>query len=149
MFKVYLAGPISGLTFSEAIIWRDFAVEQLAPEILAYSPLRQATFLKSEGKLSQSYNYNPLSTDKGINIRNHFDCQTADLILCNLLGSLRISTGTVMEIAWAYAYRKPLVVAMEDSLNIHDHPMIREAISFRTQSLEDAIKITKSVLLHK
>jgi len=148
MFKVFLSGPISGLSFNEAVAWRDFAVEQLAPEINAYSPLRQANFLKAQGKLNQSYSFNPLSTDRGINTRNHFDCQSADLILCNLLGAVRLSAGTIMEIAWAYAYRKPLVMAIEDSMNVHDQPMIREAISFRTQSLDEAIKITKSVLLH-
>lgn len=148
MFKVYMAGPISGLTFDEAIIWRQYVAEKLAPEIAAYSPLRQKNFLQAEGKLHQSYNYNPLATDRGINTRDHFDCQTSDLILCNFLGTVKVSVGTVMEIAWAFAYRKPLIMVIEDSMNIHDHPMVREAISYRTQNLDEAIKITKSVLLH-
>ena len=146
-FKVYLAGPISGLTFDECVLWRNYAKEKLAPEIDAYSPLRNKEFLKGKGKLEGQYIENPMSTDRGINTRDHFDVMTSDAILCNLLGTVRVSVGTVMEIAWAFAYKKPLILAIENHNNVHDHPMIREAIGFRTSNLDDAIKITRSVLL--
>lgn len=145
---VYLAGPISGLTYDGAQSWRDAVKDALAPRIHAYSPLRAKQHLRAHGVLEQSYETSPLSTDRGINTRDHHDCMTCDLIFCYLLGAPRISVGTVMEVAWAFAYRKPLVLVMEPTGNLHDHPMLRECVGFRTNDLDEAIQITRSILLH-
>lgn len=144
--KIYLAGPIDGLHFNEAVSWRNSVKTQLEPEIDCFSPLRDKEFLAQAKKIEQSY-WHPLASDRGIMSRDHNDCMKVDLIFCNLLGSLKISIGTVMEIAWAFAYRKPLVLAIEDHENLHDHPMIREAINFRVNNLETAVTITRSILL--
>lgn len=146
-FKVYLAGPISGLTYDGAQEWRGYVKDRLAPKIAAYSPLRSKQYLRTEGVLEQSYEFNPLSSDRGIMTRDHWDCMTSDLIFCNLFGADRVSIGTVQEIAWAFAYRKPLVVVMERQGNAHDHPMVREAIGYRTDDLDEAIHVARSILL--
>jgi hypothetical protein len=145
--KVYLAGPISGLTYDGAQQWREYAKGILAPEIHAYTPLRAKQYLRTEGVLQQSYDVHPLSTDRGINTRDHFDCMTSDLILCYLLGATERSTGTIMEVAWSFAYKKPLVVVMEKEGNCHDHPMLREAIGYRTEDLDQALNIVRAILL--
>lgn len=145
--KVYLAGPISGLTYGVAQSWRDYAQDRLSPDIAAFSPLRRKQYLSNRGIIEQSYEDAPLSTDRGINTRDHFDCKTSDLILCNLLDVERVSIGTVMEIAWAFAYRVPLVLAIAKSGSVHDHPMIRECTGFRTDELDHAIDMTKAILL--
>lgn len=145
--KVYLAGPISGLTYGDAQSWRSYAKDKLAPDINGFSPLRCKEYLTGFGVIAQSYEDTPLSTDRGINTRDHWDCKTSDLILCNLLDVERISIGTVMEIAWSFAYRVPLVLAIAKSGSVHDHPMIRECVGFRTDNLDHAIQITKSILL--
>lgn len=148
MKKVYLAGAISGLTYDNAEDWRALAREFLdAHGIAGYSPLRAKDYLRSEGVLEQSYAHTPFSSDRGIMTRDHWDCMTSDLILVNLLGTTRVSVGTVMEIAWGFAYRKPVVVAMEDANNLHEHPMIREAIGFRFNTLFDALHATRCILL--
>lgn len=145
--KVYLAGPISGLDYDEAQDWRLRASLLLATTgITAYSPLRAKTFLRGKGVLEQSYTENPLSTDRGIMTRDHWDCRTADLILVNLLGADRVSIGTVMEIAWGFAYRVPVVAAMDPAGNLHEHPMIREAISYRLDGIDSAIQTVISIL---
>lgn len=154
-FKVYLAGPISGLTYDDAQEWREDASHLLGPYIAAYSPLRAKSFLRSEGKLEGSYS-NPLASQRGIMTRDHFDCQTSDAILCYLLGVTKPSLGTVMEMAWAYAYKKPLVVVMEPGdcvfvppINPHDgHPMILEAIDYRVTTLEEGCDVIRSILLN-
>lgn len=147
-FKVYLAGPITGLAFDDAQDWRADMRQMLEPVgIDCYSPLRQKHFLRSAGVLEGAYNHNPMSTDRGIMTRDHFDCQTSDLIFCNLLDAKRVTIGSVMEIAWAYAYRKPLVVAMEAEGNVHEHPMVREAIGYRVPSLEHAAAVIQAILL--
>jgi nucleoside 2-deoxyribosyltransferase len=148
MPRIYLAGPITGLTYDGAQDWRKAARDALKPDgISAYSPLRQMNFLRSAVVLEGSYETHPLSTSRGIMTRDHDDCMKADLILANLLGADRVSIGTVMEIAWAYAYRVPVVAMIEPSGNVHDHSMIREALGYRVSDLESAIDLVRSILL--
>lgn len=146
-FKVYLAGPISGLTYNEGQNWRETFANFMPPQIKCYSPLRAKQYLRTFGKLEQSYEVSALSTDRGINTRDHYDCMSSDLILAYLSGADRVSVGTVMEIAWAYAYRKPLVVVMEEAGNVHDHPMTREAFGFRVTYLAEAAELIPTILL--
>jgi Nucleoside 2-deoxyribosyltransferase len=147
--RVYLAGPITGYTFDGCTEWRDKAKAELAAfGIEAYSPMRAKEYLKSEGVLTGSYpNGGLFSSSRNIMTRDYFDCTGADLILVNLLGCEKPSLGTVMEMAWAYGNRIPLVVAMEATGNPHEHPMIAEAIGFRVTSLEDALTVAKRILI--
>ena len=148
MPSVYLAGPISGLTYEESKDWRDIAHHDLTSHgISAFCPMRGKESLRSEGILFGSYENDPMITARAIMTRDHFDCQRCDVVLCNLQGALRVSIGTTMEIAWAFAYRKPLVVIMEPEGNVHDHPMVTEALAYRVGDLGAALAIVKSILL--
>jgi nucleoside 2-deoxyribosyltransferase len=144
--RVYLAGPISGLSYEAAQDWRKMATRMLAPDIACFSPLRCKQFLAAEGILEGSYEHHPLATSRGIMTRDHNDCLTADLLLVNLLGTQRVSIGTCMEIAWAHAYRKPVVLVMEEG-NVHDHPMVNEATGYRLGTLAEATLFVKAILL--
>lgn len=146
-FKVYLAGPISGLTYDEGQDWREYAQAALAHHgIAGYSPLRQKEFLRSEGVLSQAY-ANPMATDRGIMRRDFNDVKTSHVVLINLLGAKSASQGTVMEMGWAYALQIPVVVAVEDAGNIHEHPMNRQTWDYRVPCLDQALAITAAILL--
>jgi nucleoside 2-deoxyribosyltransferase len=147
--RVYLAGPITGYTFDGCTEWRDAVKKLLAADgIEAFSPMRAKEYLKAEGVLTGSYPKGGLfSSSRNIMTRDFFDCTNADVILANLLGSEKPSLGTVMEMAWAYQARIPLVVAMENSGNPHEHPMLDEAFGFRCSSLEDAVFVVKRILL--
>lgn len=152
MPKVYLAGPISGLTHDECVGWRDEAARLLgAVGIDSYSPMRGKGYLKDKGVLEQSYPKYALSSDRGIMSRDHNDVITSDALLVNLTGVSRVTIGTVMEIAWAWDRHIPTIVMMEKAEgaypNIHDHPMIREAIGWRVETLAEAVHCVKSVLL--
>lgn len=150
--KVYLAGAISGLTYGEGQSWRDHAVVELAKRgINGYSPLRAKDYLKDHGVIEQSYQLKDqplaaLSTDRGIMTRDRYDVQSCDAMLVSLLGSgQRISIGTMIEFGWADAWRKPVVLVMEDG-NLHDHPMLREATGFKVATLEAGIEIISRIL---
>ena len=148
MKKVYLAGPITGLDFGTSVGWRTYAKAALQPDIEGFSPLRCKEYLAERGALLASgYDDTVLSSARGIMTRDHHDCMTCDLILVNLLGAERVSIGTVMEIAWGHAYRKPLVVAMEKTGNVHDHAMITEAIGFRVETMDQALVTVRAILL--
>lgn len=146
-FKVYLAGPISGLSYDEGQDWREYAQEALASHgIAGYSPLRQKEFLRREGVLTGSYGH-PMATDRGIMRRDFNDCKTSDVIFVNLLGAKTVSQGTIMEMGWAYAFQIPLVVAVEDANNLHEHPMNRSTWDYRVPDLDQALSIVAAILL--
>lgn len=143
--NVYLAGSISGKTYDESELWRNEFKEAVSPHIICFSPLRHKQYLRSIGIIEQSYS-EPLSTDRGILTRDHFDCSRADLIVCNLLDLTRISIGSIMECAWAFAYRKPLILIMGDAA-VHDHPMLRGITDFRVDCVAHAAELSLSILL--
>jgi nucleoside 2-deoxyribosyltransferase len=152
--KVYLAGPITGLTYGQGQDWRQYVSQRFSKGILGYSPLRAKQYLDNghiitdnqdelimHGDLSAA-----LSSDKGICARDRYDCKTADLILMNLLGATRVSIGTMVEIGWATAYDKPIVLVMEAEGNLHDHMMVR-TLPFIVRNLDNAIKVVNAILL--
>lgn len=148
--KVYLAGPITGLTFGDAQDWRSYAKESLAESgITGYSPLRAKDYLLERGVLSghpDAYNDQILSSAKGILNRDRWDVMTCDLMFVNLLAATTTSIGTVMEIAYADAYRKPTVVVMEDD-NPHHHAMLDSSVGWITNDLEFGLELVKAILL--
>jgi nucleoside 2-deoxyribosyltransferase len=154
--SVYLAGPITGLSYEDSIEWREKAIEALAPDIDAFSPLRAKTYLRGTMQIGMSYENFPLSSQRGIMCRDFFDCTQRDLLLVNFKGAKAVSIGTVMEVAWAYGARKPIVAVMEptiDSPNIfergnpHNHSMVMEAIPFVVPTMEEALFIVRAMLL--
>ena len=145
--KVYLAGPITGESWGTATDWRKYVIEQLSPDIDGFSPLRAKNYLNEETNIADSYEAIVLSSQRGIFARDSYDCMNCDLILVNLLGASKVSIGTVMEIAWGWAFRKPIILVMEDDANIHEHSMLREACPFRVRTLDEGIHITKALLL--
>lgn len=147
-YKCYLAGAISGLDYFQGQGWRDVAREALdRVGIKAYSPLRGKSFLKDKGIIEGSYEEHPLSTQKGLFIRDLYDCRTCDLLIANLLELDRISIGTVFEISTCYSCRIPIILIMEDG-GIHTHPFILEASSYIVKTLDEAIDLAKLILLN-
>lgn len=154
MKSVYLAGPITGLTYDEGQDWREIAVEELADVgIEAYSPLRAKKHLRALGVLDNAgrpdsayLGLNPLSEPQGITTRDRFDCMGKDMVLANFLGATTVSIGTCIELGWADAARRPIVAVMEED-NIHRHAMVNTVAGFIVPTLEDALTVCKAVLL--
>jgi hypothetical protein len=150
--SVYLAGPITGLNYAGCSTWREAVAKQLKDVgIDAYSPMRAKAYLASLAVLSghgtEYKDMGVLSTARGVMTRDRFDATRCGVLFVNLLGATQVSTGTVMEIAWADLVRTPIVCAMEKTGNPHEHMMVNEAIGFRVDTLEEAVEITKSILL--
>lgn len=152
MTKVYLAGPITGLTYGNSESWRDYVKPILKESgIDGFSPMRyQGKFLEQQGILtakSHSYSANPHTTDKAILDRDHWDVMTSDLVLVNVLGAKAVSQGTDIELGFALAHRKLVVLIMEDQGNPHEHVMVTQIATYRVSSLDSGIEIVKAVLL--
>lgn len=151
--SVYLAGPIGGLNYAGATTWRDQVTTELkSVGIESLDPMRFKEFLDKETCISaeaDAHGEHPLAKSKGILTRDFFDCQTADVILANLLPCKEtgiVTIGTVLEMAWAHAFQKPLVViGAADDIHVK-HPMIHQIIGYRLDTLDAGIRVVKAIL---
>jgi nucleoside 2-deoxyribosyltransferase len=139
--KVYLAGPITGLTHEGADQWREKISTTLEENgVTPLSPLRAEKFLKSYGILETSYiGATPMVTDRGMVTRDFWDVSRSDAVIVNLLGASRVSIGTMFEMAWCLQLRKPTICVIEAQGNPHEHSFVREAIDYRVETLEEAV----------
>lgn len=153
--SVYLAGPISGLSYTEATQWREDAKRVLnSNNITALSPMRFKEYLKEFESLSKMSaaeadiykNLSVLSSAKGITVRDRNDATRCDALIVNFLGAKNVSIGTVIELGWADANRIPIIVIMEEEGNIHDHGMVNEITGFRVSNVQAAIDIAVAIL---
>lgn len=150
--SVYLAGPITGLTYDDGQDWRDFAKSELSVwGIDAFSPLRGKEYLRPFGELSaDGTDYKDagvLSLPEGIWARDKFDCTKRSMVLMNLLAARRVSIGTMIEIGWATGAGIPIVGVMEKSGNVHEHAMVSQSMGWRVTTLAEAIAVVKATLL--
>ncbi len=149
---VYLAGGIAGLRGAEATDWRLEAAERLnTRRVETLDPMRAKAALSAQTRISTDFNdykdRGAFFTAKGIMTRDFNDVKRCDALLVNLLAAEKPSLGTIMELAWAYAFQKPAVIAIEASGNPHDlHPMIHEAMPFRVTTLDEAIDAVAVIL---
>ena len=141
---VYLAGPMSGLTYDQANDWRATAAEIAPYWIDTVSPLRGKSYLKTGNPLQDHDNDSILCTQKAINARDYNDVKRSAAILVNLLGAEKVSIGTVMEIAWAKAMDVPCVLVIENG-NIHEHAMINASCGFICSTLEEGMKTIAAI----
>ena len=152
---VYLAGPISGLKYEEAYGWRDMVGHELSTYgIKCLSPLRSAIHLRNHKGLLTDCEIVPglecvveaMSTPTGVVTRDKFDCVNCGVVILNLLGSKRVSIGSMVEVGWANASNIPIVLIMEKTGNCHEHAFVTECCQFRTTSINDATKVVRAIL---
>ena len=152
--RVYLAGPIGGLTYAGCTGWRDYALKFLAENgIKGLDPMRAKSFLKPIATdrpfTCNGDNYaiqSPLSSNRGITTRDRWDATRCDVLLANFLGCKQASLGTAMEIAWADAKRIPIVAVIEKDDPYHNHGMILDCLGYRVETLEEALHIIVAIL---
>ena len=145
MSKVYLAGSITGLSYNSAVDWRQEVKSKLEKMgMQGLSPMRGKDYLLERTSITQAYD-KVLTTQKAIVTRDRNDVYTCDAILMNLLGAERVSIGTMIELAWADAWRKPVVLVMESG-NLHDHAMVRELAGFIVSSLDEGVAVLGALL---
>lgn len=142
---LYLAGPITGLSYGGTTTWRGEVAKELGDALECLSPMRGKDYLLQETTVPDSYEDKILSSQRAIFCRDMWDCMRCDIVLVNLLGATHVSIGTVMEIAWATSQKKPIILVMEEAGNIHEHAMLREACAFRVTNLDAAITLIKTI----
>ena len=131
---IYLAGPIAGLTESEATEWRH-EVRSLP---LRCEPLEPGMVYTDDGATDKMW-----SDPRAINAKNWLDTESADLVLAYLpkeMNDRRPSIGTIIEIGWTIGLKKPLIVVSDDE-QILNHPLIECNAAWRFDNLPDAIEV--------
>ena len=148
MYKVYLSGPITGLTYDEGDDWRQHATFRFNANITPLNPLRCKEWAKEFGIIDDSTsNKHPwMASDGFIGTRDHWDTTRSDICLVNLLGATQVSIGTVLEIGMARATGTPVILVMENEGNCHEHGMIRSYATMRFNMLDPAIECVNALL---
>jgi hypothetical protein len=142
---LFLAGPLTGISYGDALEWRTYVERRLPPDVIAYSALRGKEYVANEAVLRDAYPGHLLSTPQGTITRDRFDVSRCDALFVNFLRADRVSIGTIMEMAWADAWRIPIILVMEDG-NIHDHAFVRQVAAFITDDLDEAIRTAVNVV---
>ena len=143
---VYLAGPIKGMSFTNAVEWREDVTQHLnSYGIAVFNPLAHSHHLAGEENIKNTYENNPVSSQRGVFMHGKFAVMRADAILAVFNGSREASIGTSFELAWAHMAHKPVVSVIPNG-NVHNHPFIVEASDFVVRTLEEAINIIVGLL---
>jgi nucleoside 2-deoxyribosyltransferase len=155
--NVYLSGPITGCNFDDWLCngWREQATRILESTptpfglretgIVCYSPLRGKAYLKNVGEVAGEYE-GPLTNRHAITMRDRHDCLTCDAMLVYLKGFDRVSIGTMIELGWADAVRKPIVLVMEPG-NVHEHVIAGSIPVACVETLEEGCDVIRRILL--
>lgn len=145
--RIYLAGPISGLTYAESELgWRQ-KIRPLLPEFDLFSPMRGKSFLANAGPLQGAY-AQPMASGPGILGRDRNDVKNCDLMIaCFLEDDGNISLGTAMEFGWADAWRKPVIMVAQPDNFHRRHPMLATSSVYIVEGLEEAAGLAKVLLL--
>lgn len=144
---VYLAGPITGTSYTDSTEWRLHTKNRLETEsnIIGINPLRSKDYLKEEKSIRMSYPEHIMSTSKSITVRDLNDVKRSDALLVNFIGATKISVGTLLEVGTAYALGIPIITVMKDDC-IHQHAMLNEMSSFVVNELDAGIDILINLL---
>lgn len=155
---VYLAGPIAGCTYGEATDWRLQVAGDIARRsdyrLAAVSPMRMKVWTSRMVRIEGDYeaaagaDYRITGAPMAIRTRDHFDVKNADLLFAYLpreMNERRPSWGSAIEIGWASAYQKPVVLVTDDE-GLAKHPLILGSVGWIVPTLEEGIEAVLSVL---
>lgn len=152
MGKVYLSGPITGLTYKQARCgWRKEVGDTLSRSgIGVLSPMRHEGHLAElEKKKITEEVLKPInhffSQPKMIVEKDFLDIDAADIMLVNFLGAKKVSQGTIAEMGYAYAKDKSIITVMDND-NVHNSVFVREMSAAVLDNMEDAVHVIQSLL---
>lgn len=135
--KLYLAGPISGLSYQE-VVDRYAKLEQDLNAFQLLSPMTGKGYLRNQIELKAHGYGNPVSTNHAIFERDTWMVARCDVMLALLKNSQHVSIGTCMELAIAAHLGKHTVTVMEKD-NVHQHSFVLEASDIVFNTYDEAI----------
>jgi nucleoside 2-deoxyribosyltransferase len=157
-FSVYLAGPMTGLTFEQMIGWRKTATKRLRKAgWTVLSPIvGQLTGKNAQPK--GTINMDSARSGPGQEERrpigrvssafvtqDRLYVKKVDVVLAHLLDAPNVSIGTVWEMAWADALDKQLVTVVTPG-SVHDHAFVRRRSNVFVPTLEEALEYLEGLV---
>lgn len=144
---IYLAGPITAKTISEANDWRAGVMASLSSfGVVGVSPLRCEP---PRGERYSITNADPLfGTARAIRSKNFFDVDRCDWTLAYMPAVLNDpwpSVGTIGELSRAYAKGKTTILVSDD-VRLVQHPVMRGIAGWILPTLDDAVEVIGGVL---
>jgi nucleoside 2-deoxyribosyltransferase len=157
--SVYLAGPITGLSYGDAIGWRETVVRHLAvsaPHVRCIDPMRAKQHLAPIAEIGAFGHEGGLLDGHAVVSRDLFDVKRVDVLLMNLAGAQQTSIGCMVELGWARAHGKFILVVLPDAerasaavsglaANPHDHLFVREVASAVVGDLGAALALLETM----
>jgi len=157
--RIYLAGPIKGLTYEGATAWREIWADYFKELFIdCYSPMRGKEYLNTVDEngrgelLKDSYTGSLFSDAQKITMRDRNDCMNSDLIVFNFLGAtpyddfpFSLSIGSCIEIGWGDSQRIPMIAVMEQH-SLYQHAMITECC-MTAETMNEAMKLAEGILI--
>lgn len=137
--SLYLAGPISGLSYYEACNWRIQVREALKDIYEVIDPMRGKSYLSEEQAIQEFYPHTITSGSKAVYTKDRYDVKRCDILLVNLslMSNGNKSIGTLVEIGMADAWGKFILIIGKPT-----HPFLTEN-SVQVSSVEEAIEFLK------
>lgn len=147
MKTVYLAGAITDCNIGEANDWRAIVSARLSPyDIRGISPLRCEPAVN--GRYTLGTPDPRFGVPRAIAAKNFLDVQMCDMTLCYMprgINERRLSLGTIIELAWAHALRKPTIL-VSDYPFIVEHPVVQANAGWIVTTLDEAVDIATGIL---
>jgi nucleoside 2-deoxyribosyltransferase len=137
--KVYLAHPISGLSYEDVVSYYEEMTKRLKNwgfEILC--PMTAKGYLRTERTFKAHGYDNPVSTNHAIFERDCWMVKQSDILLCDFTDTKDASIGCCMELAWASMLGKHTVIVLPEE-NIHRHAFVLESSDIVFDKMDDAI----------
>jgi nucleoside 2-deoxyribosyltransferase len=124
--KIYLAGPINGLTPTEANEWKQEVTCGIHDLFDFRDPMRNKSRISPNEVILGEYRHlGPLYTPAGIVARDRNDVKTCDAIVGYFHPCHPEHFGLAVEIGWATAWEKPVILYIPQLLDHHRyHPFI-------------------------
>jgi nucleoside 2-deoxyribosyltransferase len=144
MLKIYLAHPISGLSFDEVVAYYMVTKQSLSLHYDVFYPMIGKGYLRTEKTLKAGGYQKPLSTNHAILGRDRWMVQTCDIVYVDFTGSEVASIGCVMELAFAKAYGKHVIAVIPET-NVHNHAFVLECADVVFPTHEEAIEYLKTL----
>lgn len=142
MFNVYLAGIIDGLQIDKCHEWRNKIIKTYSDwknkgnygDISFLNPLNGESEISKDGLSSNV-------PSKVILIKDYNAIKNSKLFIVNMetFGVQRPPIGTIMEIAFAYEFRIPIIMITQDEV-YRKHPFVSNMVHWYFNNVDEMIE---------
>ena len=138
-FKIYLAHPMSGLSWEKVEKYYTKVIKTL--DKMGYKTLHPMIAKKElTGTIFNPHGEknNPIITSHAITRRDHWMVRQSDIVFVDLTGAKNKSIGCISEIAVGYNSGEHTIGVMSKE-NIHQHVFLKEQLDIIFETYDEAI----------